>query len=51
MPRRRTVEHPALFTVEESRRLRENAALGKDVTAGETPTIERRKKALFEDLF
>ena len=35
----------------ESRRLRENAALGKDVTAGETPTIERRKKALFEDLF
>jgi len=35
----------------ESRRLRENAALGKDVTEGETPTIERRKKALFEDLF
>jgi hypothetical protein len=35
----------------ESRRLRENAALGKDVTEGETPTIERRKKALFEGLF
>jgi len=35
----------------ETRRLRENAALGRDVTAGETPTIERRKKALFEDLF
>jgi hypothetical protein len=35
----------------ESRRLRENAALGKGVTEGETPTIERRKKALFEDLF
>ena len=35
----------------EARRLRENAALGKPATAGETPTIERRKKALFEDLF
>jgi len=36
---------------QEARRLRENAALGKPATAGETPTIERRKKALFEDLF
>ncbi len=35
----------------EARRLRENAALGKAVTAGETPTIERRGKALFEGLF
>ncbi len=35
----------------EARRLRENAALGKAVTAGETPTIERRSKALFEGLF
>ena len=35
----------------EARRLRENAALGKDVTEGETPTIERREKALFEGLF
>jgi len=35
----------------ETRRLRENAALGKDVTEGETPTIKRRKKALFENLF
>ena len=35
----------------EARRLRENAALGKDVTEGETPTIERREKALLEGLF
>ena len=35
----------------EARRLRENAALGKAVTAGETPTIERKSKALFEGLF
>ena len=36
---------------EEARRLRENVALGKPVTAGETPTIERKRKALFEGLF
>ncbi|MDH3475117.1 MAG: DUF3035 domain-containing protein [Rhodospirillales bacterium] len=36
---------------EEAKRLRENAALGKPVVAGETPTIERRKKALFEGIF
>lgn len=35
----------------EARRLRENTALGKDVTAGETPTIKRRKKALLEGIF
>ncbi|MCH8926537.1 MAG: DUF3035 domain-containing protein, partial [Proteobacteria bacterium] len=33
------------------KRLRENAALGKAVTAGRTPTIERKSKALFEGLF
>lgn len=37
--------------VAESKRLQENAALGKPVTEGETPTIERRKKALLEGLF
>jgi hypothetical protein len=36
---------------QEAKRLRENAALGKPVTAGETPTIERRRKALFEGIF
>ncbi len=35
----------------EARRLRENAALGKPATEGQSPTIERRKKALFEGLF
>jgi hypothetical protein len=35
----------------ESKRLQQNMALGKDITTGETPTIERRKKALFEGLF
>ncbi len=35
----------------EAKRLRENAALGKSVTAGETPTIERKSKALLEGLF
>ncbi len=35
----------------ESKRLRENAALGKAATAGETPTIERKKKGLLEGLF
>lgn len=35
----------------EARRLQENAALGKPVTEGETPTIERKKKALFEGIF
>jgi hypothetical protein len=36
---------------EEAKRLRANAALGKGVTAGETPTIERRRKALLEGIF
>jgi hypothetical protein len=36
---------------EEAKRLRANAALGKAVTAGETPTIERRRKALLEGIF
>lgn len=36
---------------EESKRLRENAALGKPVTDGKTPTIERKHEALLEGLF
>jgi hypothetical protein len=34
----------------ESERLRQNAALGKPVTDGETPIIERKKKGLFEGI-
>jgi Protein of unknown function (DUF3035) len=36
---------------EEARRIRENQALGRSVTAGTTPTIERRQKALLEGIF
>ena len=35
----------------EAKRLQENAALGRPVTEGATPTIERKKKALFEGIF
>ncbi len=36
---------------EEARRLRENVALGKSITDGETPTIERKRRAPLEGLF
>lgn len=42
-----TVVDPAA----EQQRLQENAALGRPVTEGETPTIERKKRALLEGLF
>ncbi|WP_119462257.1 DUF3035 domain-containing protein [Rhodospirillaceae bacterium SYSU D60014] len=42
-----TVVDPA----EEEQRIQENAALGKPVTAGETPTIEPKKRAPLEGLF
>lgn len=42
-----TVVDPA----EEARRINENQALGRPVTAGTTPTIERRRKALLEGIF
>lgn len=42
-----TVVDPA----KESQRIRENQALGRAITTGETPTIERRKKALLEGIF
>jgi hypothetical protein len=35
----------------ESQRLRENVALGKPVTEGETPTIERKRRGLLQGLF
>lgn len=35
----------------ESKRLRENTALGKSVTEGETPSIERKSKGIFEGIF
>ena len=36
---------------EEAKRLRENAAIGKPVTEGQTPQIRRRKRAIFEGVF
>ena len=35
----------------EAKRLRDNAALGQPVTAGTTPTIERKRKAPLEGIF
>ncbi len=37
--------------VEESRRIHENQALGNPITEGETPTIERKRRALLEGIF
>jgi hypothetical protein len=36
---------------EEARRLRENAALGRPITEGETPIIQRKKRGLLEGIF
>ena len=49
----RDAEQPGLIVdaEAEARRLRENAALGKSVTSGRTPTIERKKKAILEGIF
>lgn len=41
---------PVVDAPREAQRLRENAALGKPADTGETPTIQRRKKAWLEDL-
>lgn len=35
----------------EAQRIKENAALGKPVTEGETPVIVRKQKAIFEGIF
>ena len=35
----------------EARRLRENAALGQDVRAGDTPIIQRKPKSLMDRIF
>jgi hypothetical protein len=41
----------ALDPQREARRLREAAALGRDVTEGDTPIIQRRRRGLLEGLF
>jgi len=49
----RTPEDPSsvVDAQKESDRLRENAALGKPVDDGQTPTIKRRKKGVLEGIF
>jgi hypothetical protein len=42
---------PVVDAPREAQRLRENAALGKSVDDGETPTIQKRKKGLLEGIF
>jgi hypothetical protein len=41
----------ALDPKKESKRIRENQALGKDMDEGDTPLIKRRHKAIFEGIF
>ncbi len=41
----------AVDATKEAQRLRENQALGKAVTEGETPVIKRRKKGMLEGVF
>lgn len=38
-------------SAEEARRIQENQALGRPLTEGETPTIERKRRALLEGIF
>lgn len=37
--------------VQEAKRIHENQALGQPITDGETPTIERKRRALLEGIF
>ncbi len=41
----------AVDPIKETKRIQETQALGKAVNEGETPTIERKRKALLEGLF
>lgn len=42
---------PVVDAQQETKRLRENQALGQSPTTGETPVIKRKKKALLEGIF
>ena len=44
-------DDPVLDPQKEQQRLRRNAAAGRPMTEGETPTIERRKSGLLDRLF
>jgi hypothetical protein len=49
----RTPDQPGvvLDPAREQQRLRENAALGRDQTVGDTPIIQRRRRGLLEGMF
>jgi hypothetical protein len=49
----RTPEQPGIVLdpAREQARLRENAALGRPQTAGDTPIIQRRQRGIFEGIF
>lgn len=49
----REPEEPSVVVdaAKEAQRIQENSALGKTITDGETPVIERRSRALLEGLF
>jgi hypothetical protein len=49
----RTPEQPGvvLDPAREQQRLRENAALGREQTVGDTPIIQRRRRGLLEGIF
>ncbi|MEO5376077.1 MAG: DUF3035 domain-containing protein [Alphaproteobacteria bacterium] len=49
--RRNDVSGPEVDPEKEMTRLRENQALGRPTTEGDTPIIKRKKKALLEGLF
>jgi hypothetical protein len=49
--RRKEASGTVVDAEKENQRLRENAALGKPVTEGDSPSIKRRKKALLEGFF
>ena len=44
-------EGTVIDPTKEAQRLRQNAAVGQPVTAGETPTIVRRKRGILEGIF
>lgn len=44
-------EGPVVNAPEEAKRLSNNQALGKSITTGDTPQIERRKRAILEGIF
>ncbi len=47
----RSYQGTAVDPVKESQRIRENMALGRSLSEGEPPKIERRSKGMLEGIF